>query len=303
MVVIPKRNSECSGCFDGTGVARYDVVLGCGQGACHPSFFLALASCRILTLHAPAGAPARPGIPLPMSESPESFSYSGSELEAFALATNWKSYWSDHIRRFLGQDVLELGAGLGATAKTLNDGRFRSWLALEPDARMCEIIRAQLGKGELPPAYQIRQGASTDLHPGERFDTILYIDVLEHIEHDREELGRVSGCLTAGGHIVIVAPAHNFLFSRFDQAIGHHRRYDRRMLRNIVPDGMRVRELYYLDSVGLLASLANKLVLHSESPTQAQIRFWDSLLVRASRWMDPLLFRLVGKTVVCVLQK
>lgn len=238
-----------------------------------------------------------------MSESPESFSYSGNELETFALAANWKAYWSSRVRRFLGQDILEVGAGLGSTTKALNDRRFRRWLALEPDARMCEMLRTQCARGELPLGCEIRQGATTDLQPDERFDTILYIDVLEHIENDREELARVSDRLEAGGHIVIVAPAHNFLFSRFDHSIGHHRRYDRQMLREVVPHGMRVRELYYLDSLGLLASLANKLVLRSESPTRAQVRFWDSVLVTASRWMDPLLFHLVGKTVVCVLQK
>lgn len=238
-----------------------------------------------------------------MNENPESFSYTGNELENFAIAVNWKAYWSSQIEPYLGQDVLELGAGIGATARALNHRRYRRWLGLEPDKTMCEVIESQLGKGDLPSAYQIRHGTSINLDAHERFDTALYIDVLEHIEQDREELERVNQHLVEDGHIVIVAPAHNFLFTDFDKKIGHHRRYDKTLLRSIVPAGMDIREMRYLDSVGMLASLANKLILKSDTPNRAQIQLWDSVMVRASRWVDPLLFHQLGKSIVCILQK
>lgn len=238
-----------------------------------------------------------------MNEKSESFSYSGNELEQFASAVNWKAYWSSQIEPYLGQDVLELGAGIGATARALNHKSYRNWLGLEPDKAMCELIKSGLGQGDLPSAYQIRHGTSTSLDNGERFDTILYIDVLEHIEHDREELERVTGHLLDGGHIVIVAPAHNFLFTDFDKKIGHHRRYDKSLLRTIIPDNLNIRKMHYLDSVGMLASLANKLILKSDTPKLAQIKLWDSVMVRASRWIDPLTGHQIGKSIVCILQK
>lgn len=238
-----------------------------------------------------------------MNENPESFSYTGNELENFAIAVNWKAYWSSQIEPYLGQDILELGAGIGATAKALNHRSYRSWLGLEPDNTMCEVIESQLHQGNLPATYQIRHGTSTSLNANERFDTVLYIDVLEHIEQDREELERVSHHLVDGGHIVIVAPAHNFLFTDFDKKIGHHRRYDKSLLRAIVPAGAHIREMRYLDSVGMLASLANRLILKSDTPNRAQIKLWDSVMVRASRWIDPLTFHQIGKSIVCVLQK
>lgn len=238
-----------------------------------------------------------------MNETPESFSYTGNELENFAIAVNWKEYWSSQIEPYLGQDVLELGAGIGATARALNHRSYRSWLGLEPDETMCEVIESQLKQGGLPSTYQIRHGTSTNLAADERFDTMLYIDVLEHIEQDREELERVTPHLVDGGHIIIVAPAHNFLFTDFDKKIGHHRRYDKGLLRAVVPADMYIREMRYLDSVGMLASLANKLILKSDTPKPAQIKLWDSVMVKASRWIDPLTFHQIGKSIVCVLQK
>lgn len=238
-----------------------------------------------------------------MHENTESFSYTGNELESFAIAVNWKAYWSSQIDPYLGQDILELGAGIGATARALNHRSYRSWLGLEPDKNMCEVIESQLGQGVLPSTYQIRHGTSTSLNANDRFDTVLYMDVLEHIEHDREELERVTGHLVDGGHIVIVAPAHNFLFTSFDKKIGHHRRYDKGLLRAIVPANLNIRKMHYLDSVGMLASLANKLILKSDTPKLAQIKLWDSVMVRASRWIDPLTGHQIGKSIVCILQK
>jgi SAM-dependent methyltransferase len=238
-----------------------------------------------------------------MNADLEAFSYSGNELKNFAAAVNWKAYWSRQIEPYLGQDVLELGAGIGATARALNHRSYRNWLGLEPDKAMCELIESDLDQGDLPSSYQIRHGTSTSLNGDERFDTILYIDVLEHIEHDREELERVTGHLADGGHIVIVAPAHNFLFTSFDKKIGHHRRYDKGLLSAIVPANLRIRKMHYLDSVGMLASLGNKLILKSDTPKLAQIKLWDSVMVRASRWVDPLTGHQIGKSIVCILQK
>lgn len=172
-----------------------------------------------------------------MQENSEPFSYTGNELESFAIAVNWKTYWSSQIEPYLGQDILELGAGIGATAKALKHRSHRSWLGLEPDPALCAVIESQISQGELPSTYRVRHGTSSSLSASERFDTALYIDVLEHIEQDREELERVNRHLVDGGHIVIVAPAHNFLFTDFDKKIGHHRRYDKSLLRAIVPPG------------------------------------------------------------------
>lgn len=237
-----------------------------------------------------------------MTES-TSFIYSGTELDLFATAQNWKSYWTRVIDPYLGQSVLELGAGIGANAKALKHRSYARWLCVEPDAAMVRMVKQAISAGHLPASHEVRCGTSLDVSEDERFDTILYIDVLEHIEDDRAELQRVAKLVQPGGHIVIVAPAHNGLYTPFDKKIGHFRRYDKALLRAIVPQELRIRRMQYLDSVGMLASLANKLLLQSDSPTPGQVRFWDSVLVRASRVTDPLCAYLVGKSIVCILEK
>ena len=86
-------------------------------------------------------------------------------------------------------------------------------------------------------------------------------------------------------------------------AIGHVRRYDRRSLRRAVPSTLAVERIVYLDSVGMLASLGNRLLLRAALPTRGQIAFWDRWMVPLSRRLDPLLGRRFGKTIVAVLRR
>ena len=75
------------------------------------------------------------------------------------------------------------------------------------------------------------------------------------------------------------------------------------MLRRLTPPGMRIESEFYLDGVGMLASLANKAVLRQAQPSLRQVLFWDRVLVPLSRVLDPLTGRRFGRSVVTVWQK
>lgn len=224
--------------------------------------------------------------------------YEGSELELFAHATNWKAYWSRALREHVRGDVLEVGAGIGTNTELLLGATNGRWTCLEPDARLGELARA--AHAHLGARCEHLTGTLADVVPERTFDTLLYLDVLEHIADDRAEVTRAARHLRAGGKLVVLAPAHQSLYSPFDRAIGHHRRYDKASLRALAPEGLTLERLFYLDSAGLAASLANRVLLRQSLPTLAQVRTWDRLLVPLSRALDPLLFRSAGKTVVGV---
>jgi SAM-dependent methyltransferase len=228
------------------------------------------------------------------------YSYVGSELELFAAARCWKSYLRSQWAPFLGDDVLEVGAGLGGTTKVCCDAGRRRWVCLEPDVGLAGRLSDAIANGELPPVCEAVVGTLGDLAEETRFDSILYIDVLEHIEDDRAEVERAARHLRPGAHLIVLAPAHPFLYSPFDQAIGHYRRYTKRTLGVLTPRSLELVRLRYLDSVGLLASLGNRFILGSERPNPRQIELWDKFMVRASRVLDPLLFHALGKSVLAI---
>jgi SAM-dependent methyltransferase len=231
------------------------------------------------------------------------YTYVGTELDLFAAAERWKAYVRRQVSPYLGRQVLEVGAGHGGTTRVLCDGAAERWLCLEPDSSLADRLIAAISASELPDCCEPRIGTLADLDEDEQFDTILYMDVLEHIADDRVELIRAADRLTAGGHLIVLAPAHQWLFTPFDEAIGHYRRYTRSTLRAAGPDGVDLIKLAYLDAVGLLASLGNRLVLRSSMPNPAQIAVWDRLMVPLSCFLDPCLGYSLGKSVLAVWKK
>jgi SAM-dependent methyltransferase len=233
------------------------------------------------------------------------YAYPGAELELFAGATRWKRYLRARIAPFLRGDVLEVGAGIGGTTDFLLSGTAKTWTCLEPDAdlhaRLAGAVPVYAAR-EKVPASALR-GVVSDLPASSSFDCVLYVDVLEHIDDDRAELARAAARTRAGGTIVVMSPAHQWLYSPFDEHVGHCRRYDKQRLLEIAPGATPVERVCYLDAAGLLASLANRWLLRASLPTAGQINTWDKLLVPCSRVLDPLLAYRAGKSVLAVYRK
>lgn len=235
--------------------------------------------------------------------SAETYTYPGDELALFQEAVHWKAYLRQRLRPYIRGAVAEIGAGNGATTLALCDGRQASWLCLEPDEMLVATLQHRIAQGAFPLPPTARVGTLACLAPADRFDSILYVDVLEHIEQDRDELTRAAAHLNPGGRILVLSPAYPWLYTAFDKAIGHHRRYNRRMLTAVTPPGTTLERLFYMDAVGLLASSANRVLLRQGCPTRQQVLFWDRVLVRASRWVDPLFGHRIGRSIVALWRK
>ncbi len=228
------------------------------------------------------------------------YEYEGTELELFAEARNWKAYFGELLRPFISGRVLEVGAGIGATTMVLLNEAVSSWTCLEPDPELARQLRESVR--QLSPNPRVIVGTIEDISDAGPFDTILYIDVLEHIENDAEEVRRAAAQLESNGRLVILAPAFQGLYSAFDRAIGHHRRYTRESLRRVFPEKMREHALFYADALGATLSLANRLLLRRASPRLASVKFWDRFFVPISRRIDPLIGRSVGRSVIAVFE-
>ena len=229
------------------------------------------------------------------------YTYEGDELPTFAEAVHWKRYFRDKLRPWLTGDVLEVGAGQGGTTQLLYDGRQASWTCLEPDAALAEQISAETSWPESAGPPQVIVGTLAEIDPSlQQFDTIIYIDVLEHIEHDAEELELAAKLLKPGGTLIVLSPAWPFLFSNFDRAVGHFRRYTQKSLTAVTPSTVRLERLFYLDSLGTVLSLVNRLLLGRRHPQRSQVLFWDRIVIPLSRCLDACLAYRFGRSIVAV---
>ena len=193
---------------------------------------------------------------------------------------------------------MEVGSGIGINTKYLFNAstNVTSWCLVEPDPTLATQIEVNTENFNLPKKKIINGTISSVLD--KKFDTIIYIDVLEHIEESRKEIELIKTYLKPNGHAIILVPAFNFMYNVFDKRIGHFRRYDKKLLKDELNSQMSIVKLFYLDSVGFFTSLLNKYILKKELPTTKNIWVWDKIIIPISKISDILFLRSFGKSLI-----
>lgn len=230
-----------------------------------------------------------------------SINYPGNELELFEKAENWKTYFTKVLKPFVSKNVVEVGAGIGGTTPFLVNENVTSWTCIEPDSNLYQTLKNQSEHWN----YTFPFFFQNDVLSGKsgKKDSIIYIDVLEHIEDDQAEIEKAFSLLNPGGHLIILVPAFNWLFNEFDKSVGHFRRYDKNMMRQIIPKTSSIVKMEYLDSLGFFSSMVNKIFLKQPYPKKSQILFWDRILIPLSKIADFFTLNSFGKSLIVVLKK
>jgi SAM-dependent methyltransferase len=232
------------------------------------------------------------------------YRYPGKELPLFRHARKWKRYMAGKLKPCITGDVLEVGAGSGETTPYLLNEKVTHWTCLEPDKKLFQQLQKKLESKEFPILDEAICGGLSELPGSLAFDTILYIDVLEHIEKDKAELSRSMFYLKKGGHLIILAPAYQSLYSPFDEAIGHYRRYSKHTLRKAadLPDLIE-EKMFYLESAGMFLLWLNKWLVKKKYPTKREIWIWQNVFIPISKLMDKILFYSLGKSIIGIWRK
>ena len=234
------------------------------------------------------------------------FKYQGSELEVFKFAKNWKNYYKSLLVGHLSNDsIIEIGSGIGEMTKCLRPLSASSvWICVEPDKSNSSVIKKLIFNEELDANIEVFTGTLEDFDSKDRkFESILFIDSLEHIENDKKALKDASMLLKPNGKIIIIAPVHNSIYSEFDKNIGHYRRYNKQMIRDIIPIDTREIVFKYIDSIGFFLNLTNKYMIKSQNPKLNQILFWDRCIVPISKLVDRIINYSFGKYLIVILKK
>ena len=150
----------------------------------------------------------------------------------------------------IGQSVMDLGAGVGNISRFLLD-RERVVLADYEDAYL-QLLERKFGGFENVDVIQLNLDTfrAVDIAPFE-LDTVVCLNVLEHIEDDEHVLRELARGLVAGGKLALVVPAHQQLYSDLDRELGHFRRYSEQELRTkLERAGFKVLESRYFNWVG-----------------------------------------------------
>jgi len=229
--------------------------------------------------------------------------YEGRDLEAMSCAENYHRWIFEGFRPHMGRRILEVGAGCGNFTSRLLETDPEWLVAVEPSSNLCRLLVERYGNlshvrvvgGYLPDG--LRQCPAPP-------DTMVYVNVLEHVEDDRGELATAFASLTPGGCLCILVPALPFLYGNFDQAVGHLRRYRKKDLeRKVSEAGFEVLESRYFDLAGVLPWWFAYRVLRRTALNPAQVAIYDRFCVPVTRVIERMCPPPVGKNVFLVARR
>jgi SAM-dependent methyltransferase len=217
-------------------------------------------------------------------------------LESLEGADNYADWIYQLVSPWLGQEVLEVGAGHGTMTAALV-GR-RRIVAADPSERCVARLRARFGDD---PTVEVRQADAVEAAAAGPYQSILLVNVLEHIEDDAGVLGQLGAALRPGGHLVLWVPAHPSLYSDFDRRVGHYRRYRSRDLSMLVAGaGLQISELRHVNALGALAWWLSATVLGGTPTTARKLLVADRRMVPLARWLERFGPPPFGLSLMCV---
>lgn len=135
-------------------------------------------------------------------------------------------------------------------------------------------------------------------------DSVVSLNVFEHIEDDAQTLRNLWQILPVGGRVVLIIPAFQALYGPIDHLLGHYRRYTRESVRQLAHStGFEPVQLYYMNFVGFFGWWANAKIFKRTEQSDTQIATFDKLIVPWLRPLERAVHPPVGQSVFTVLEK
>jgi SAM-dependent methyltransferase len=236
-----------------------------------------------------------------MSSENESF-YIGKDLEAMSFAEKYHQWILDEFHAYLHGDVVEVGAGSGNFTSLLAAADIESLTSFEPSENMYGILASRVREQERITAIHGFFDKNYDNYQS-RFDAAIYVNVLEHIEKDLDELRFVWESLKPTGFLCIFVPALSWLYSDLDKEVGHFRRYHKKPLERLVKQaGFTVLKSKYFDMPGILPWYL-LFVLMKKKITGSNVSLYDKWAVPVIRKIESIVSPPLGKNILLVARK
>jgi glycosyltransferase involved in cell wall biosynthesis len=210
-------------------------------------------------------------------------------LDALAQTPRFNSWMADTVRPYVGSSVLEIGAGIGNLAQYLC-ARRKSYVATDLDEEHLGRLHVRF---QNRPNIRLKQ---CDLSEPRDFatlevqvDTVVCLNVLEHIEDDAVGLRNIASVLEPGGRAIILVPQDQSIYGTLDEVLGHFRRYSEDELRSkMQAAGFEVERVLHFNRITRPGWFLNGRVLKRTHFSRFQLWIFDRLVWLWKR-LDPLL--------------
>jgi len=215
---------------------------------------------------------------------------------------NFNKWIYERICPYIGEKILEVGSGWGSFTKYFVSKKLLVGIDINKDyverlktlfikQSNCIFINSdilKLSKNELRN-FQI--------------DTVIIMNVLEHIENDFEVVKLFYDILIEGGHIIVLVPAFNFLYGTLDRYLGHKRRYTRKTLSSICEEtGFFIKKVFYFNFFSMFGWLLSGRILLRVRMSPLSIKVFNFLFPVFRFFEDHIHFP-IGQSIILIGEK
>ncbi len=201
-----------------------------------------------------------------------------STLQRMKRLHRYNAWIFSNFRPFLGRRVLEIGSGIGNITKFLLDRELVVATDVEP--KCIDFLKNTFGKYKKFIIEHLDiSGTEAECYRSYRIDSVICLNVLEHIEEDMKSLKTIYNLLEPGGRLLLLVPCHSWLYGSLDKHLGHHRRYGEKELRGKLEiTGFRVISMKYFNRIGILGWFLNSKLLRKKRLPSFQLRIYNFLV-------------------------
>jgi len=233
-----------------------------------------------------------------MKNTIDQFAYEA--LRAFALTHNYNEWIYEAFRPYLGKTVMEIGCGIGNMSR----------LFLRSCEKLIGIDTSELFLKHLKIDYPQLELYNYDVSGRDilklkekEIDTIVCINVLEHIENDITALENMHHILREKGRFLLFVPALHVLYGTIDKNVSHYRRYDKEPLRKMLESGgFKIKKMHYSNFIGVFGWFLNSRILKRKNFPILQPIAFDKIVPLIAK-LEDLIEPPFGMNLVVIAEK
>lgn len=223
-------------------------------------------------------------------------------LNVIEKANLFNKWMYNTISPFCNGRILEIGSGIGNISNFfIHEGKDIVLTDLRDN--YCEILKKKYGNTVLRidivnPNFDLEY-----ISLFESFDTVYALNVIEHIENDKLAVANCKKLLKKNGRLVILVPAYQYLFCRFDNELGHYRRYTHHSLAKIIKaNGLSINKTFYFNAFGLVGWFIFGKMLGHQAINSGEMNLYNRL-TPVLKLADLLTLKRIGLSVICISEK
>jgi SAM-dependent methyltransferase len=215
---------------------------------------------------------------------------------------NYNRWIFDNIKNFIGQNVLEIGCGTGNITDYILE-KDRNITGIEIDhAFACHAGKKYKGN----KSVKIIHGDFLKMKNIKKnhYDTVVTLNVLEHIKNDSLAISKMRASLKKGGTAVMLVPAMHFAYGALDKELGHFRRYEKKDMEKLYAGcGFKIERIFYMNFFGAFAWAFNSRLLGRKDFPQNQPVLFDRFFVPVLKPLEKLIPPFMGQSLIAVGKK